>query len=74
MKNEVGNIESIEVVGVEEIIRLDKKTIVYQIEFYIRKERFLTKRSYNEFKNLYKEIMKTKPTISIPDLPPKTLK
>jgi hypothetical protein len=74
LKNDVGNIESIEVVGVEEIIRFDKKTSAYQIEFYINKERFFTKRSYNEFKSLYKDIMKTKPTILIPELPPKTLK
>jgi hypothetical protein len=66
-------IDSIDVIGHEEIVRLDKKTIVFIVEFTIKDQKFQTKRSYNEFKNLHKDISKSKADIKLPELPPKRL-
>jgi hypothetical protein len=67
------SIDKVQISGFEEVIRFDKKTIVYVIEYYIRGIKFITKRSYSEFVFLNKEINKTKPVLALPELPPKTI-
>ena len=52
LAEDVRNIENIEVKNYEEIIRNDKKTTVYTIEYIIRGYTFKTKRSYSEFEAL----------------------
>lgn len=52
----MNNIENIAVVGHEDTMRFDKQTILYKIEFYIRGQKVVTKRSNSEFRYLYSEV------------------
>jgi len=72
LRVDVAAIESIEITGSEEIIRFDKKTIVYTIEYYIRGQHCWTRRSYSEFAYLVSEINKVKGDLSVPEIPGKT--
>ncbi len=72
LRVDVSSIESIEVVGSEETIRFDKKTIVYVIEYTIREQVYNTKRSYSEFSYLASEINKVKGDLTVPEIPSKT--
>jgi hypothetical protein len=75
IKNDINSIESIDVTAFKEVIRDDKPTMVYVIEFFIKKQNFEAERSYNEFKSIYDEVTKIKSKESVfPALPPKTLK
>mmetsp|Transcript_10449 Transcript_10449/g.8985 ORF Transcript_10449/g.8985 Transcript_10449/m.8985 type:complete len:223 (+) Transcript_10449:557-1225(+) len=74
IKGNIGNIEKLEVLSTDEIERFDKKQMVYFIEFYIKQARYLAKRSYSEFKNLYKDLEKSQKNLEgMPDLPPKRI-
>ena len=56
LKDDIRLIESIVVRGYEEIIRADKKTMTYLIDYVLKGQQFTTKRSYSEFINLRKEV------------------
>lgn len=56
LKDDIRLIESITVRGYEEIIRSDKKTMIYLIDYILKGQQFSTKRSYSEFINLRKDV------------------
>lgn len=57
LKEDVQNIEDIQIITFEEIMRNDKPTVLYVIVYHIKGQKFVTKRSYSEFDNLYKEVI-----------------
>jgi len=57
LREDIHLIESIDVTDYEDIIRLNKETTVYIIEFVIKGKRMGTKRSYSEFEALRKNVM-----------------
>lgn len=54
VKPDTNEIESISILADEESVRAGKRTTVYVIEFTIDGQKFITKRSYSEFRYLYK--------------------
>lgn len=56
LRDDIQLIESIDVTGYEDIIRNNKDTTVYIIEFVIKGKRLGTKRSYSEFEALRKNV------------------
>lgn len=73
LKEEIQNIEDIHVIKTEDVMRGDKLKTLYVIVYHIRGQKFVTKRSYSEFDNLYKEIKKETKNAHLPQMPPKTL-
>jgi len=71
LREDIHLIESIDVTGFEDIIRLNKETTVYIIEFVIKGKRLGTKRSYSEFEALRKNIKKLRGDMQLPEIPPK---
>ncbi len=65
------NLTAIGIIEAEEILRFDKKTMMYVVEYYISGTKYIAKRSYSEFKYLYDEINKTKPELPLPEIPVK---
>lgn len=58
LREDIRLIESIVVRGYEEIIRSDKKTMTYLIDYVLKGQQFSTKRSYSEFVGLRKDVYK----------------
>ena len=71
VKPDANEITDIKIVEDEEATRNNKRTTIYVIEYYIDGQRYITKRSYSEFRYMYKQIEKTKPELELPELPPK---
>jgi hypothetical protein len=73
LKDNMDNLSKIDVIKFEEIMRDNKKTTVFVIEYWINGIQLSTKRSFSEFAQFYKDLKKQHPKLEFEEFPSKEI-